>query len=204
MKWRQIIYSTPMIQAKLAGRKTQTRRLSGLEEINQNPDDWEWTRMSASHGECQEFLFRHKFYSDSDRFVKCPYGKPGDGLWLRETWAVAGARTRYKADYDWTQEEKDLGETAKWRASIHMPKATCRLFDKIIRIKPERLHEISGWEAIEEGVEVDLFTDHPSGVYYTAFMELWQSLHGVDSWNLNPWVWVIETKSVDRPEGWPF
>lgn len=219
MKWRPILYSTPMIQAKLAGRKTQTRRLSGLEEINQKPDDWDWTRMSASDGECQEFLFRHKYYSDM--FVKCPYGKPGDGLWLRESYAVAGARTRYKADYDWRQEEKELGETARWKPSIHMPKTACRLFDEIIRLKPERLQEISELGAIYyEGIE---YSDEEIGYFFknyttkkglrkldgveilsakASFCTLWVELYGAASWDANSWVWVIETKSVDRPEGW--
>lgn len=162
-----------------------------------------------------EWLFNNK---------TCPYGQPDDVLWVRENFAVAGARTRYIADYDWTDEEKRLGETAKWKPSIYMPKDACRIFLKVVSVRVERLQDISEADAKAEGIcivdnEPVLYNNYLhntknamwpgygsiSKTYgFTnpkdSFHSLWESINGIESWAINPWVWVVEFEKIEKPE----
>lgn len=98
-----------------------------------------------------------------------------------------------------------------------MPKAACRLFLEITNIRVERLQDISEDDAIREGIKSEIFTPNSEKCYYfypcndlrddsyidlpkTSFYSLWQSINGPESWDENPWVWVIEFKRVNKPE----
>lgn len=160
------------------------------------------------------------------------FGKPGDVLWVRETWAVAGARIRYKADANWTDEEKDLGETAQWKPSIHMPKSACRIFLQVKSVRVERLQDISEKDILSEGVRVPVSNKStennrvvfelgvknkaidflPKGTMsgivkptskdflFAFWAELWCNINGRESWEENPWVWVVEFERIEKPE----
>lgn len=85
-KERGILYSAPMIRALLAGQKTETRRLRGLKEINEAPDRWQLAAEENHYG--WHFYRRDEGWKCyENRYIKCPYGKPGDLLWARETHA---------------------------------------------------------------------------------------------------------------------
>lgn len=173
-----------MAQAKLAGRKTNTRRMSGLHEINSDPGRWDFIRFWNGHAKFCE-VHNHT----NEKYVKCPYGQPGDLLWGRETWCSGlfsegdlPGLFHYKASH-----KVDL--TGIWKPSIHMPKEAARIWDEITGIRVERVADISEADCIAEGIE-----RHPSGCYYKnylndqfkdntltpfmSFRSLWQSING--------------------------
>lgn len=224
VKERPILFSGPMVRAILEGRKTQTRRVvkplktSGL--IRWNP-----VILNGSGG-----------WSDEHGSpIKCPYGKPGDRLYVRETWGV-GTRpdpwqgcvdgVEYRADLEYLEDGDDLELNTEpdidyskysgrgWRPSIHMPRAACRILLEITDIRAERLQDISEQDAIAEGVEnfqwLDPHTEEikPAFLNYmptgyrsmmtakASFESLWHSINGPESWNQNPFVWVVEFKKL--------
>src|SRR5690606_32560634 len=82
-----ILFSAPMGQANLDGRKTQTRRTNKLEKINERLNDWELVGKVLEHGTCRD-VFRFKNKNSRELVdIRCPYGQPGDILWVRETFA---------------------------------------------------------------------------------------------------------------------
>lgn len=215
MKFHPILFSTEMVQAILDGRKTQTRR--AIKYIH--PDSKylpEYTLLGACFIEPTEFdkTDEHKMASA----VTCPYGQPGDVLWVRESFV--------KGEY-WSQDEgstisiyayKASPKTTRpvnWKPSIHMPKAACRLFLKIKAIRVERLQDISEDDARAEGVlqyDDGTFKNYfkkkglraQDGVECLlakgSFQSLFASIYGLDSWNANPWVWVIEFERIEKPQ----
>jgi hypothetical protein len=199
MKETPILFSTPMVQAILDDRKTQTRRVVKPQPVERKAHDG--------------YKFLHIPNTGAvDSFVgnKCPYGQVGDVVWVRETWqhSLNPNEYCYKAD---TDNPIYLDKNWKWKPSLHMPKAACRLFLKITNIKVERLQDISEDDAVVEGVEKHLhgfkkYTNHnPSSIAVydvcmkdakSSFETLWQSINGAESWNNNPWVWVIEFQKL--------
>lgn len=211
-KERPILFSTEMVKAILEGRKTQTRRTKGLELINANPDDWqfEWAdfalkqpyRFTKKSSVNEKSLSDRSFHQEA---IACSYGKPGDILWVRETWDY-GYPYAYKAD--------GVAAIGKWRRSIHIPKKAARLWLEITSVRVERLNEISEQDARKEGVVRNYLVGFARGSEewknYSndsmilnnatkSFMSLWESINGEDSWNTNPFVWVIEFKQIKKP-----
>lgn len=194
-----------MVKAIEAGRKNQTRRLKGLEKINENPDDWIWiSHLLSCTGNTKKpplklewfFLFEHKVTKEQIR-IKCPYGNPGDILWVRECFhkyesVEKGIIYSYKANHD------KIAGAKIWKPSIHMPKAATRYFLQIKEISVERLMDLSRGDSMAEGCPFPNWAqgDDPK----TWFFELWESINGKDSLELNPWVWVIEFEKIEKPE----
>jgi hypothetical protein len=167
MKERPILFSAPMIRALLAGTKTQTRRIVKPGA----PDDWN----------------------------ACPYGVIGDRLWVRETHAPAadswGAwERRMQKDgcgpAPVIHYAADGGDpfVEKWRPSIHMPRWASRITLEIVAVRVERLQDISEADVAAEGVLVDDIAPP----YWRSYRELWEQINGAGSWDLNPWVWIVE------------
>ena len=179
MKERPILFSAPMVRALLAGTKTQTRRtcnhpgLKDLSYIVNCGDGW-W---GDEEGDFQ---------------ARCPYGQPGDRLWVRETfcddWLADAGGVAYRADGGMDAEMFDAGCT--WRPSIHMPRSLSRITLEVTGVRVERLQDISEADAIAEG------TPFPFGGWVGGYQKLWESINGPGSWDLNPWVWVVEFKRV--------
>ena len=185
MKEHPILFSGEMVKAILEGRKTQTRRVIKHIPAMGKPDDW--------CGKIKNPSFRQLF-GDYARF--CPYGEPGDRLWVRETWADLRsyinetypnqAPVAYKADDTYL-----VGE--KWKPSIFMPRWASRITLEVVKVRVERVQEISVVDAIAEGI-------HP--VYgaqsIMCYAQLWDSINAKRGypWDSNPWVWVIEFKRV--------
>lgn len=123
----------------------------------------------------------------------CPYGQAGERMWVREAWGrhPESHTIVYKADAD--RPPHFIGKSCepKWRPSIHMPRAYSRILLEITGVRRERLHDISNGDALAEGVEPRL--GH-SAAY--CFSLLWESIHGPNAWDVNPWVWVIEFKKL--------
>lgn len=199
--FRPILFSTPMVQAILDGRKTQTRRIIKPQPTKQ---------LSFSD------TFK-KHWSENVSDLKLPYFEAkyqiGDIMWVRETWSEGcienGEHTgiRYKAD--------DENFKVKWRPSIFMPKSACRIFLKVTNVRVERLQDISEQDAIAEGIESNE-NDMPAYFHcykdycinnnfdldaLGSFQTLWQSINGKENWKSNPWVWVYDFERVERPLG---
>lgn len=177
MKFRPILFSTEMVQAILEGSKTQTRRV-----VNQP---------------ARKIFYNTKtkqFEGESGRIVKCPYGQVGDVLWVRESFTFntdVQSAPIFKAD-------SKIPKFIKWKPSIHMPKEACRLFLRIKDIRVERLQDISRGDAMAEGCP---FPNIAKETFPTKwFRELWIKINGEQSWNDNPFVWVIEFERIEKPE----
>lgn len=208
MKQRPILFSTPMVQAILEGRKTQTRRVckrligsTGVKDVYHRPDGL-FVGLHLKRGDGQAIM----------NPFSCPYGKPGDVLWVRETWCRAidePVSFLYKASHPEAWDNETGG--SPWRPSIHMPKAAARIWLQIESVRVERLHEISEEDAINEGSKAGdptaySFTfskltteDHSQLEYRAGFAELWCKINGPESWDANPWVWVVEFKRIEKP-----
>ena len=199
---KPILFRTPMVQAILNWRKNQTRRTKGLEIINANPNNFEFIRVWDGYAK-----FCHNGNHLDELYIKCLYGKVGDVLWVRETWIESNHPLKkflYKASV-----ERESGLKIKYKPSIHMPKEACRIFLKITNIRVERLKDITEEDAIAEGI-----CYHHNGYYKNyllkkgekdysfgcdpvhSFETLWQSINGQQSWEVNPWVWVIEFERI--------
>lgn len=194
MKTRPIIFQPDMVKAILDGRKSQTRRVVKPQPQKQHhmakdPD------LSREGRNIVPWAVLTNAGNVVESFIKCPYGVPGDRLWVRETFAFhnfcypksEGARITYKADRE--------VHGIKWKPSIHMPFTYCRLTLEITNIRVERVQEISIGDIKSEGIadpwKVAIDTD-PWGV----FADLWDKMHKKRGfgWSENPWVWVIEFK----------
>lgn len=208
MRERPILFSTPMVQAILKLIKKMTRRTQGLDKINESPDDWFFHGLYGDDPDRLIAIFEHKETSEVVK-IKCPYGKPGDILWVRETWCEdKNNEYVYRANYGTTEDDSFPPSMFKWRPSIFMPREACRIKLKITNIKVERLQDISEEDAKAEGVS-DPY-DYQNPEYYeqphmrgleinkSAFAGLWDSLNVKRGygWDTNPWVWVIEFEKL--------
>lgn len=199
---RPILFSGPMVLAILAGRKTQTRRILKRGVVE--------PLLSLTHMEGNNQV--GILCGDPPRITDwCPYGGPGDRLWVREAWREAENGTyAYAADLS-TYEPGALIDMPKlrWRPSIHMPRPASRITLNVTEVRVERLQDISEEDARAEGAEMLDCTYHGQcnsnrcprhGVldpYRVAFRHLWENLHGPGSWDLNPYVWRICFSRID-------
>lgn len=210
-----------MVQGILEGRKTQTRRIVKQKVITN--------------------ALMRGMVEGSPGFDTslCPYGHPGDRLWVRETWArtvnVHGLspwperphlRTDdieyidtpweaiiYRADGEWSWCDGDgfSSERSHWKPSIHMPRSASRILLEITSVRVELLQDITQADAVAEGVQ----SNYPCGgcgarwkpcigcrhsfsnAAVDQYRILWESVNGSGSWDINPWVWVIEFKRIE-------
>lgn len=176
MKNHPILFSAPMVRAILDGSKTQTRRA-----IKPQP------RVLAGELLC----WRDDAMTNEELVVRCPYGAPGDRLWVRETWAPLTTGYAYRADTIWNAPPAD-----RWRPSIHMPRLASRITLQITGVRVQRLQEISESDAISEGIGESGYQDVFGGNAVAHYHRLWNVINGIGSWEENPWVWVVEFKRV--------
>lgn len=188
---RPILFSGPMVLALLNATKTQTRRVVKRFEV----------RAGMPEPELQSLL------------ACCPYGQPGDRLWVRETFAKIDGQTQpwietdYRATYTHGERLGDtLGIKKRWTPAIHMPRAASRLTLEVTGVRVEQLQDISEADAIAEGVHPDprcRQDDDAAGFHrigavrggsfpIARYGALWESINGLGSWRANPYVWAIE------------
>ena len=215
MKERGMIFNSEMVRAILSGKKTQTRRM-----IN-------WRQTCATEITCRDDGSNWPWSEDcengGDYWHDCPFGAVGDRIWVRETWAVVShafdddglmidyvpdrpakavhekpfgngyysGHTIYAADggFTWGDDDGCVDGRSCWKPSIHMPRWASRITLEITAMRVERLQDISVEDAIAEGGTQYFNIDWFSG--------LWAAIYGVESWQANPWVWVIEFKRVE-------
>ena len=200
MKEHPVLFSGAMVRAILEGRKTQTRRV-----VKPQPEcatacgGLTWPISSPLRGN------GIKIYLDNGRNLSttlslCPYGKPGDRLWVRETWlpfdadhVIGGKEWAYRADCGADSEALRLEMGYRWRPSIHMPRRASRITLEVTDVRVQRVQEISAEDIQSEGIEL-------VGNYRAHFRELWDSINSARGygWSTNPWVWAISFKVVSQ------
>ena len=202
MKETPLLMQTEMMQAYMAGRKTEIRRLNGLNFINENPDDWDYAG-EALAGD-NEQVFASKF-EESVEIIKSPYGGIGDHLWFREAFAWSEYASDHeevvwRADKEYTLEERG---GCRWRPSIHMPRWASRFTVPITGLRIERLRDIDEPSAIAEGFQ-STAVDTEDGSDYTGLYAHEHFLNKFRNYNANkmtsdqniygwnPWLWVIQ------------
>lgn len=210
MTERGMIFNAEMVRAILDGRKTQTRRPVKFPVHDKN------LGCELAGNELAGEL-------SAGNYLNSAFGKPGDRIWVRETWNKYGGLLTYRADHDWIDDmRKETVCTAKWVPSIHMPRWASRILLEITSVRVERLNAISEEDAQSEGVHTEVWDqtvvardyaardeffqfwseDMPHYVemnqlYRSSFRSLWESIYGAENWLANPWVWVIEFKRVE-------
>ena len=215
MKESPILFSAPMVRALLAGTKTQTRRIFKPDRMTWDANG-RYTTYAMRGGELS--TTGSGPFKPSSWLHYCPYGQPGDRLWVRETFARIDGQTRpwIETDYQATYTHGDrLGDTLgikkRWTPSIHMPRAASRITLEITSVRVERLQDISEAEALAEGIQryagplrwvryLDAITgDAVHSTARDAFFALWIALNGQPSFNANPLVWVLQFKHLLEP-----
>jgi hypothetical protein len=197
MKERPIIFSGPMVRAILEGRKTQTRRIIKGSKFwgdhivtVRHLDDAEW-RLEGNikineilHGNPVTFVD-----------VKCPYGEPGDRLWVRETFFESEGLLIYR---------ESTPDSGPWKSPIYMPRWASRINLIVKSVRVERLQEITEEDAIAEGfVSTSILTqagDDYTGMYAVEhFQDAWDTINKKRApWESNPWVFVITFEKIDN------
>jgi hypothetical protein len=210
-KEHPILFSPPMVQAILAGRKTQTRRAVKF------PLKCPTHKISIGQG-------------DNPPPVEWARWQPGDILWVRESFTIIGSDPIRGGEGEIIEDRKiyafkgqkqpHIEKLFKWKPSIHLPKAAARIWLEVINVRIERLHDISPGDACDEGINYwnvdrdafeggelmadfenymwrddENYADYHSPTYAScveSFFSLWQSINGIESFKANPWVWVIE------------
>ncbi|EIW8612700.1 TPA: morphogenetic protein [Klebsiella pneumoniae] len=207
---RGMIFNAEMVRALLSGRKTQTRRI-----IKPQP---EATLSGSLSGKWLSRPLNGLLLPKiEDIAIHCPFGVVGDRIWVRETFQgplfdydLMDSYCKdptpfekpkfcvYKADGVPAPEFYDADDELHccWRPSIHMPRWASRILLEITNVRVERLKSISDGDAIREGCST---ADMKSGdCVADVFARLWASIYGDESWNSNPWVWVIEFKRIEE------
>lgn len=185
-----ILMSAPMVRAILAGTKTQTRRLLRL------PAGC-GVGTYTSPGEPVEYVLTDADGDPCDApFPRCPYGVVGDHLWVREAWNYTSGYTDENGGWCPTvpvayRADGPHQRVTRWRPSIHMPRAFCRIVLRVEAVRVERLHAITLADVLAEG-----FTDAPNIIprAVDAFAGLWDKINGKRpgaSWDRNPHIWVV-------------
>ncbi|MCK2155755.1 morphogenetic protein [Citrobacter braakii] len=201
MTERGMIFNSEMVRAILDGRKTQTRRPIKFPFKDRN------LGCELSGNELAGEL-------SARNYLNSPFGKPGDRIWVRETFqgplfdfdqmdAYCKDSTPfekaqfcvYKADGKPAPEFFDADDNLHccWRPSIHMPRWASRITLEITDVRVERLNAITESDAEAEGITYTGFGD----LLVDGYRYLWKSIYGDDSWQVNPWVWVIEFKRIE-------
>lgn len=224
MTERPILFSAPMFRAILDGQKTQTRRVVKPQPAPHESWDWSWPILRPGVTPGTRICWRDDVRTPN-LFPYCPYGRPGDRLWVRETWTEHErlsdvSRIVYAAsrDQSWSEMHRDVPVAQAvtkyaprpmqlgWRPSIHMPRWASRILLEIVSVRVERLQDCSREDALAEGAlepSLGQWVDVGFGQVprancapETAYAALWDLINGEGSWSANPWVWVVEFKRV--------
>lgn len=210
MRERGMIFNADMVRAVLNGSKTQTRRIIKNQRVGDS-----WSVQPAQNPRTNRHT--HDWWLPTgtqpySALPACPFGAIGDRLWVRETFSIV-PRTAYAASEGVQQVicPDDNHEAAifragwehstggiRWRPSIHMPRWASRITLEITGVRVERLTALSDDDARNEGCPAQL-PHNPEDEHQarTWFRGLWSEIYGEESWQANPWVWVIEFKRVE-------
>jgi hypothetical protein len=216
VKERPILFSAPMVRAILDDSKTQTRRIVKGVPMWGAEHDAQWhPHVLPPDSPGGEFSWwEGPAHGPSNYFwARCPYGEPGERLWVRETWMRQERQILYRADLDdcgqclaygiasGCPSSTQLRVTPKetWIPSIHMYRAYSRITLEVTDVRVQRLQAIGELDALAEGIPPNPFREESEPVELGCakdFADLWEQIHGPGSWDLNPWVWCVSFKRV--------
>lgn len=217
MKERPVIFNAEMVRAILDGRKTQTRRVMKVQpspeftpmnmamETDYNAH-WYTPGVVDKDGYLQPAKHQVFGVASEDEGYSCPFGQPGDKLWVREAFRVHSRATDvatlvYRASVrnSWTEQTHRVpvavcnkpATPEKWTPSIHMPRWASRITLEITGVRVERLKDIRASDALDEGIQ-HMTMNCPRH----EFFQLWNSIYGDMAHETNPWLWVITFRRV--------
>lgn len=226
MKERPILMSAPMIRALLSGAKNQTRRIMKVQPeeggyVRVNGDNWNVCLAPDHYKDIQDIAWKTQGTHHVSHILKCPYGKIGDRLWVRETWAVSCAYDSYPprdltphAGSVWYAAgggfDFENGERGRTRSSMFMPRWASRITLEIAEVRVHRLQNISDDDCIAEGIgyvpQLGImracgWQDYSGNTVgflspRDSYRSLWESINGSGSWGLNPFCWCVSFKRV--------
>ena len=248
MKQRPILFSTAMVLAILEGRKSQTRRIVSPQPVAQGAVE---TFCKAGPGSVDAKDLTAADIEMDQLFQRCPYGQPGDILWVREEHYRYGHWVEKEGGFTPTGRQKWMfvpltdevlyeapesfrkgmhnkdPHTAAWhkRLARFMPRHAARIFLQVTDRNVERLQDITEQDAKAEGLACltkDGGITYKYGIPDTdglpgndnygwhwhewevdprkAFRRLWEKINGPDSWEANPWDWVVSFKRIEATE----
>jgi hypothetical protein len=215
-----ILFRPELIKKIVAGEKDVTRRLSGLEEINKEPDEWKCTGWANSW---QGFGFdKYDGRAVTDDKIIRPRYHIGQVLFIREAWATIWHENNFSPnefhkythpiwfkDTDVDKPTKCGDDMGRWRSPLHLPARFARHFIQVKDIRAERLQEITPEEAVREGCgdlgiipsnTAMLMTgttnleDCSRKLTVAQFASLWDSINPDHPFASNPHVFRIEFK----------
>lgn len=222
-KERPILFSTDMVQAILDGRKTETRRVAKKQPTEKHAGLIRSILLDGTEREAWLYLDKE----GKAEAAYCPYGQTGDLLWVRETFAhnkqsgLNHEDENYGYVYRATDPYWETDEGWKWKPSIFMPKDAARIWLQVTYVCLQKLQKMTAFDARAEGIDrltywdpngdeytypcfVDKKYEHPNAI--DCFKTLWESINGPDSWEKNPYVWVVKFKvlsTTGKPDTWP-
>lgn len=200
MRERPIIFNTRDVLAILDGRKKQVRRVLPKVYVQ---------RLDPPRGDV-DIEAGYPFVcglDGNDECISavhlCPFGQPGDRLWVRETWAhwqksmcfpLNGFRQDPEISYRATDHEPDIDvelvEKFRWRSPVSMPRWASRILLEITEVRVQPLRDMGKDDAIAEGWPIDVWGDK-------WFASIWNSTAKPGTrWEDNPWVWAVSFKRV--------
>lgn len=190
MKERPILFSGPMVRAILNGSKSQTRRVVKPQPVRFAESGWSLPGLCCTS---------EKGFLHSAPIFKCPYGQPGDRLWVRETfadltkelgrrWERFNPETKryeigqkpffwYRADGEQPDPGNGTPLNQPWKPSIHMPRWASRITLEITGVRVERLQDISPADCEAEGVHRLPLQENEPSPWYTADVSAGPVLH---------------------------
>lgn len=204
---RPIQFTRLDMEALLSGQKTVARRAVHVSTVLRFDEPRSQADVDAGY----PFIDTMGGYVPAVQL--CPYGQPGERLWVQEAW-VADAQVNdiapnslgrgepilYPADGAMRRTGCSMVSPGRTRPCTHMPRHLSRFVLEITAVRLERLHDITPEQALAEGVkgcEQSLDPDGNDYSPYELFSALWVSINGMKSWAANPWVWVFEFKRVE-------
>lgn len=215
-KERPILFSTPMVRAILAGTKTVTRRVMKP----QPSEGWQHTgKLIEIHDMSKENPLDHVMglgfcNADGDEGYACPYGKPGENLWIKESWCHWDADRREPAACWYRTDTLPSDFPLRWKGPRYMPRWASRLTLEITGIRVERVQAIDKLDALAEGIEGERVIrgtmntsdgkvrtgEWIDGTARDGFRNAWDAINGRRpgcAWRDNAWVWVVEFRRVE-------
>lgn len=195
-KERPILFSAPMVRAILEGRKCQTRRV-----VKHDPSMPNYFPLAHVDGTVGAFFSSADSIVDGVTLQKmwCPYGKPGDLLWVRETWkpvvrSIGNSRVYYAADKSYREDERagplwTFERGNRLRPSIHMPRWASRITLRVTNVRVERVRGISEVDAKAEGCEP---VEYLHG--WQGYRETGGKLHHCQSLSERAPEWMVEPR----------